>query len=78
MANKAIRSSSVPITREQLMEHIGRYVRDAIASAKGQWWHEHAGKFEGDAAFSEIIRLGREQRNGGKNSGKNKRARPRH
>jgi hypothetical protein len=28
-----------------------------------QWWHEHAGRFEGDSVFDQIVRLGRQQRN---------------
>jgi hypothetical protein len=27
-----------------------------------QWWHEHAGRFENDPVFDEIVRLGRNAR----------------
>jgi hypothetical protein len=83
MAATKTKKSSVPMSLEQLRKKVEEFessmdktVRAAIASTKGQWWHEHAGKFEGDPLFAQIVRLGREQRNGA--TRKTKRARPRH
>jgi hypothetical protein len=34
----------------------------AAIVASPRWWHDHAGRFENDPAFDEIVRLGRQQR----------------
>jgi hypothetical protein len=44
-------------------------------SVSPRWWHDHAGRFENDPVFDEIVRLGRATRTPSKRRAKGKRAR---
>lgn len=53
---------------QQLKDRIDRIEREVMAikssspAADQPWWKKVAGRFENDAAFDEIVRLGREYR----------------
>jgi hypothetical protein len=52
---------------QQLVERVEKLEQDVIALKSNApsdrpWWQRIAGRFENDAAFDEIVRLGREYR----------------
>ena len=62
-----IRQSKRPpkLTLQQLNERLEALERERLALAVSpRWWHDHAGRFQDDPAFDEIVRLGRQARNG--------------
>ena len=51
------------LTLEQLDERLEALERERVALAVSpRWWVDHAGRFQNDAAFDEIVRLGRQAR----------------
>ena len=49
--------------RVSQLEHEVSLLKSQVTGQSGQpWWERIAGRFENDAAFDEIVRLGREYR----------------
>jgi hypothetical protein len=45
---------------EELRDRVDRELQTTRASTR--WWVDHAGRFENDPVFAEIVRLGKAQR----------------
>lgn len=67
MSNEVIRRLEERVAR---LEDELRQLKDRSAKEQAQepWWQKSAGMFEGDKAFAEIVRLGRQIRRAGRNS----------
>jgi hypothetical protein len=68
------------LTLEQINEKIDALAAKVERGGPGSaisltWWHDHAGRFENDPVFDEIVRLGREARKSQRANLKKKRAR---
>jgi hypothetical protein len=66
MAHNRTRKGT-PVTLEELHERVKKLEARAQADLKANlvsrtWWETHAGRFENDPVFDEIVRLGRQQR----------------
>ena len=46
----------------KLEQDVGKLKSRSIRQADQPWWERISGRFENDAAFQEIVRLGREYR----------------
>jgi hypothetical protein len=60
------RRSATPTLKElkQLLDKLAAKVEreQAAAAVSPRWWRDHAGRFENDPLFDEIVRLGRQER----------------
>jgi len=61
-------ASPSPVTIDELNRRLNELSAEfeksrRMVAISPTWWHDHAGRFEGDATFAEIARLGRQQRN---------------
>ena len=67
------------LTLEQVNQKIdalaAKVERGPAGAISLTWWHDHAGRFENDPVFDEIVRLGREARKSSRANLKKKRAR---
>jgi hypothetical protein len=71
------------LTLEQLNQKVSALASQVERLQKASapsptWWRDHAGRFENDPVFDEIVRLGRAERKKLNGAAKGRRARPRH
>jgi hypothetical protein len=56
-------SRTPELTLEQLNERLEALERERLAlTVSPRWWQDHAGRFQDDRAFDEIVKLGRKSR----------------